>query len=132
MVRQFFCNGEGNNIPVQLGIPFRERPEQRRDGFVQLLYSALGRWRRVAVIARVAHACRGMRERVTQKNTPATCEIQEKRKKNSFSLFFLCSSITHQTMRSSAEGLFPLGKETKRGVIDSSKNLDWKLPTEPR
>lgn len=54
-MRQFFCNGEGNYIPVQLGIPFCERPEKGRNWFVQLLYSALGRWRRVTVIARVAH-----------------------------------------------------------------------------
>lgn len=67
-----------------------------------------------------------------KKTTPATCEIQEKRKKFSFSLLFPCSSITHQTTRSSAEGLFPLGKETKRGVIDSGTNLEWKLLTEPR
>lgn len=65
MVRQLFCHGEGNDIPVQLRVPFCQRPEKGRNGFMQLLDSALGRGRRVAVIARIAHTCRGTEQLVT-------------------------------------------------------------------
>ena len=66
VVRQFFCHREGNDIPVQLSISFCQCPEKWRNWFMQLLDSALGCWRCVTVIARIAHTCKGMKREVTR------------------------------------------------------------------
>jgi hypothetical protein len=62
MMCKFFCNREGNDVPVQLGISFRECPEEGWDGLMQLLYCALGSGRCVAVISRVTHTWERKRE----------------------------------------------------------------------
>lgn len=56
MVRELLRHGEGDDVPVQLGVPLGECPEERGDGLVQVLHGALGGGRRVAVVPRVAHA----------------------------------------------------------------------------
>lgn len=55
MVRKLLCHREGDDVPVELGVSLGERPEQGRDGLVQLLHRALRRGWCVAVIARVTH-----------------------------------------------------------------------------
>lgn len=56
MVWELLCHREGDDVPVQLGVPLRERPEQGGDGLMQLLHCALWGGRCVAVIPRVTHA----------------------------------------------------------------------------
>lgn len=52
---ELFCNREGDDVPVQLGVSFCERSEEGRDGLVKLLHCALRSWWRVAIVSRVTH-----------------------------------------------------------------------------
>lgn len=55
---ELFCNREGDDVPVQLGVSFCERSEEGRDGLVKLLHCALRSWWRVAIVSRVTHTWR--------------------------------------------------------------------------